>query len=221
MIANVPFRVRNAVGVIVSEGERTHNGEVVVNRRDGERLFEYEGDQANGRWVERGGYAGADAHERGPEREAPPIPHCDEASPCPECNCDGCAKMPLSAAEERSPWRYSESAYVEAAARAIGGIGNTVPPRPTILDDAKAAVFGDRERDYGHPRDDFRRTATLWRAWLLAKHGVAVPLDGFDVSKMLRDVKDARLINNVTHRDSHTDIAGYAAAGARAVGVDE
>lgn len=219
MTANVPFRVRNAAGVIVSEGERTHNGEVVVNRRNGERLFEYEGDQANGRWVERGGYAGAGAHERGPEGEAPPIPHCGEAAPCPECNCDGCAKMRLSAAEERSPWRYSESAYVEAAARAIGGAGNTVSPRPTILDDAKAAVYGDRERDYGTPIENMRRTAAMWNGWMESK-GHEARFAPEDVPDLFILAKMARWQESNTHRDSHVDVPGWAAVRARTVGID-
>lgn len=92
---------------------------------------------------------------------------------------------------------------------------------PNILREAEAAVYGDRERDYGHPRDDLRRTAVMWRAWLLARYGTDLSLDALDVSKMMRDVKDARLINGSLHRDSHVDIAGWAAAGARALGVDE
>lgn len=35
-----------------------------------------------------------------------------------------------------------------------------------ILDKARALVYGDRQKDYGHPADDYGRTARLWSALL-------------------------------------------------------
>lgn len=42
-------------------------------------------------------------------------------------------------------------------------------PEPTpleILDRARELVYGEREKDYGHPADDYKRTAALWSALL-------------------------------------------------------
>ena len=102
-----------------------------------------------------------------------------------------------------------------------GGAGPAPPPPPeTVLQEAQRLVYGDRERTYGHPRDDFRRTALRWRAHVLAKYDIDIPFDVLDVSMMQSDVKRSRLDESPLHRDSHTDLAGYAGAGARAVGVD-
>ena len=91
---------------------------------------------------------------------------------------------------------------------------------PNILREAEAAVYGPRQAAYGHPGDNMTKTAILWRAYLLAKYGADLPLDGADVSTMQRNVKDARLMESPDHRDSLVDIAGYAAVQARWVGLD-
>lgn len=97
-------------------------------------------------------------------------------------------------------------------------------PAPTILQEAQAAVYGDRERSYGHPRDDFARIAALWNGYGQARAprgAVLLPCGADDVAHMMVLLKMARLMEDPTHRDSWVDIAGYAAAGARAVGVDD
>lgn len=90
-----------------------------------------------------------------------------------------------------------------------------------ILREAEAAVFGPREGGYGHPARNFQRTADLWNGYLSALGHFDVDLSVLDVSHMMILLKMARLMETPTHRDSHVDIAGYAEAGARAVGVDE
>lgn len=82
-------------------------------------------------------------------------------------------------------------------------------------------MFGARAADYGHPSQNFLRIAVLWSAWLSAKNGRYIPVDVLDVGIMMAQVKQARLIESPMHRDSHVDIAGYAEATARAVGIDE
>lgn len=96
----------------------------------------------------------------------------------------------------------------------------------TILDEAAAAVYGEREQSYGHPRDDFARIAALWNGWLDASTTDDPGDESFtfrvdDVAQLMVLLKMARLMENPTHHDSWVDIAGYAAAGARAVGVDK
>jgi hypothetical protein len=76
---------------------------------------------------------------------------------------------------------------------------------PTILEEAQRLVYGDRERAYGHPREDFGRTAQMWSA--LFGH----PFRASDVPLAMICVKLAREMHG-HKRDNLTDIAGYAAA---------
>jgi len=80
----------------------------------------------------------------------------------------------------------------------------------TILDQAKEAVDGDRQRDYGHPAENHGCTAALWWAYLKRRHGVDLPIDAIDVCALNRLQKEARLAHTPDHRDSLVDLAGYA-----------
>ena len=73
-----------------------------------------------------------------------------------------------------------------------------------ILYEADKLTSGDRGRDYGHPLDDYTRTAALWSAYL----GLTVTAEQAQVCMML--VKISRLKNSPAHHDSLVDIAGYA-----------
>lgn len=86
---------------------------------------------------------------------------------------------------------------------------------PSILEEAQAVVYGPRQAAYGHPRDNFERTARLWTAYL------AISVSAVDVAQMMVLLKMARLMESPDHRDSWVDMAGYAATGARVMGVDE
>ena len=96
--------------------------------------------------------------------------------------------------------------------------GRLVARQRNVLQEANDAVYGEREASYGHPRDDFMRIATLWTAYLNAR--TTRIIDSRDVACMIVLLKMARLLETPTHRDSWVDLAGYAAAGARAAGVD-
>lgn len=76
----------------------------------------------------------------------------------------------------------------------------------TLLSEAKAAVEGPRQENYGHPKDNFERIAQLWGTIL--ERTVTVE----EVTLCMIALKIARLCNAPTHRDSYVDIAGYAAA---------
>ena len=76
--------------------------------------------------------------------------------------------------------------------------------KQTALDVAKSLVHGDRNADYGHPLDDFTRTAKMWSAIL----GIEVKPE--QVPLMMICVKLSRLTNDITKRDSIIDVAGYA-----------
>jgi hypothetical protein len=73
----------------------------------------------------------------------------------------------------------------------------------TILEEAQRLVHGDRGADYGHPLDDFSRTATMWGAIL----GFTVSAE--QVGLCMMALKISRQCNRVK-RDNLVDAAGYA-----------
>jgi hypothetical protein len=89
----------------------------------------------------------------------------------------------------------------------------------SIFEEAQRIVYGDREKVYGDPGKNIRAIAALWTVYLQQKYpdiNQPFPVDiGFvmseqDVCAMMRFVKEARLMNTPSHRDSLVDICGYA-----------
>lgn len=78
--------------------------------------------------------------------------------------------------------------------------------RSEILEKARQCVCEDRDRQYGHPEDNFGKIAELWSAYrgeyFLVK----------DVAMMMALVKVARIYAGESI-DSYVDLAGYAACG--------
>lgn len=72
----------------------------------------------------------------------------------------------------------------------------------TILQEAQRLVHGDRGEAYGHPLDDFSRTAKIWSAIL----GVEVTPE--QVGLCMVGVKISRECNQ-PKRDNRVDGAGY------------
>lgn len=86
------------------------------------------------------------------------------------------------------------------------------PPK-SILQEAHEIIFGDREQTYGSPDKNLQVIADFWTVHLRARGLVSQNEDLTinDVCGMMILLKQARLANNPTHRDSLVDIAGYAA----------
>lgn len=87
--------------------------------------------------------------------------------------------------------------------------------RGELLADAKEAIEGDRNKDYGSAAANFGRTAALWNAWTETYDGEAgdnQPYTPSDVAVFMILVKVARLAES-SKRDTWQDIAGYAACG--------
>jgi len=74
----------------------------------------------------------------------------------------------------------------------------------TILDEAHELTSGDRNDAYGHPADDYKRTAGMWSAWL------GTEITALQAQMMMAMVKISRLRHSPEHRDSLVDLAGYA-----------
>jgi len=77
----------------------------------------------------------------------------------------------------------------------------------TILQEAQRLVHGDRQAAYGHPYDDYARTARMWEAILGLPPYRITPSTA---CLMMAAVKISRQVNK-PKRDNMTDLAGYAA----------
>lgn len=92
---------------------------------------------------------------------------------------------------------------------ALGDDEDEIPrpePTETVCQEADRLVSLDRQAQYGHPRDDMNRTATMWEALL------GLPPGGIDpeqVAMCMIAVKLSRLCHGYK-RDTIVDIAGYA-----------
>ena len=72
-----------------------------------------------------------------------------------------------------------------------------------VLEEANSLVHGNRGDDYGHPIDDFTKTATMWSVIL------GVPVTAEQVGLCMCCVKISRQLNK-PKRDNMVDLAGYA-----------
>jgi hypothetical protein len=79
----------------------------------------------------------------------------------------------------------------------------------TVLEEAQRLVHGDRNRAYGHPLDDFGRTAEMATAMLRGKLREGAQLTAEDVGMFMILVKVSRQVNH-PKRDNMVDAAGYA-----------
>jgi hypothetical protein len=78
----------------------------------------------------------------------------------------------------------------------------------TILEEAQRLVHGDRGNAYGHPLDDFTKSALIMTAVLYDKLKPGVQVTAFDVPLIMEGVKISRE-TNAPKRDNRTDGAGY------------
>jgi len=75
-----------------------------------------------------------------------------------------------------------------------------------ILTEADQATSGDRNRDYGHPLENYGRTATYWNVYLSHHLG---PLTAEDIC-WLNILQKISREQHKSKRDNWTDIAGFA-----------
>jgi len=93
-----------------------------------------------------------------------------------------------------------------------------VPPRADVLQEAAALITGDRNAQYGSPRDDFGRSVGMWNSLGYRGPG-GRELKPSDLSILLICVKLSRA-TWMNKRDNWTDIGGYAGCGYE-VSLDE
>ena len=78
-----------------------------------------------------------------------------------------------------------------------------------VLEEAQRLVTGDRGEAYGHPLDDYTRTAALWSTLLADKLRPGEEFTPQDAIRCMIAVKLSRDVN-APKRDNRTDLAGYA-----------
>ncbi len=76
--------------------------------------------------------------------------------------------------------------------------------RADVPIEAAGLIEGDRNNEYGDPREMHQRAADIYNAYRGAM------LTAHDVAMILLSVKLARLAHMPDHRDSYVDICGYA-----------
>ncbi len=107
-------------------------------------------------------------------------------------------------------WRGSKGAEMEAAiARCLGleFYYQTPGNAQSLLDEVRRITNtsdGERNKDYGHPLDNFEQIAALYSAYL-GKDVTAEDVAALNICQKL-----SRLANSPDHRDSWVDVAGYA-----------
>lgn len=79
----------------------------------------------------------------------------------------------------------------------------------TILEEASRLTSGSRNKDYGHPLDDYLRTAALWTALLSHKLKPGEEITYQDAIRCMCAVKLSRDCH-APKRDNMVDLAGYA-----------
>lgn len=102
-------------------------------------------------------------------------------------------------------WQNSAGARAEYAIAQEYGLkmyGDTVVP--VELEANRLVRNGARQAVYGHPRDDFKRTAGMWSALL------GTEVSAHQVALMMAMLKMSRLVSTPDHRDSVVDLIGYA-----------
>jgi len=103
----------------------------------------------------------------------------------------------------------------------IDKVPRIVPESPkSILQEAQALVFGDRQASYGHPKDDYKQQAYIWTGMLLHKLAPGQRIEPHEAALLMVTLKARRCVFQ-PKRDSIVDMAGYAEVVARIVGEDE
>jgi hypothetical protein len=83
-----------------------------------------------------------------------------------------------------------------------------VLPRIEVLREAAAIIAGDRDKQYGSPKDNFSRIAVVWEVITGRKYSAE------EVAMMMVGLKVARFASNSGFQpDTWRDIAGYAGCG--------
>jgi len=90
----------------------------------------------------------------------------------------------------------------------------------TVLQEAQALVYGDREEAYSPPQRDYAKTAKIWTGILLEKLRPGVEITAEEAVLMMAGMKISREVFR-HKRDNLVDAAGYIACAERIVEAEE
>lgn len=83
----------------------------------------------------------------------------------------------------------------------------------SVISEGDELINGDREKDYGHPKESFRHIARLWDAYIkniLEIQSNILPKDVINMLSLMKKARHARTSTPVRdQRDSVRDDAGY------------
>lgn len=88
-------------------------------------------------------------------------------------------------------------------------LDTTDVPEESILQEAHRLTHGPRRADYGHPLDDYSRTAAIATALLSHKLKADEQISAAEMALLMVGVKLSRQVNH-PKRDNMVDAAGYA-----------
>jgi hypothetical protein len=77
--------------------------------------------------------------------------------------------------------------------------------RSKTLAEANDLINGDRQAEYGPPRQNFDRVAAMWSAYLNYE------VDGHDVAVCMALLKIARITSGAPKHDTYVDASAYMA----------
>jgi len=124
--------------------------------------------------------------------------------------------MPVLDAETLQPLQNTPVPLVHLHRLRIRCEESSQAPEP-VLDEAKRITASGRQEDYGHPSEDFARTARMWNGILAGKLREGAEVSAMDIPLCMIAVKLARQAHR-HKRDNLVDIAGYARTAAMIAG---
>jgi hypothetical protein len=133
--------------------------------------------------------------------DIPQIASCDALAVLPGWN----GKGARGSVWERYIAEYIYKIPIFAANTPFPAVDFQPKKEETALEEAHRIVNGARQKAYGHPLDDFSKTAKMWEGI------IGVPITPEQIALCMIAVKISRLRNTPDHRDSIVDIAGYTA----------
>jgi hypothetical protein len=142
---------------------------------------------------------------------------CDAIAMLPGWRNSRGAMLEYLIAHELSLTVYDAETLAPAEARRVNLRLIDGAAQESVLDEAKRITSAERQADYGHPRDDFARTALMWTGIFGGKLRDGESIAASDIPLCMIAVKLARQAHR-HKRDNLVDIAGYARTAAMVAG---
>lgn len=122
-----------------------------------------------------------------------------------------------NSAGARLEWQVAKSLGFEIVNGVLGEIegDDTDVSTPVEYEASSIVRNGERQMNYGHPNQDFARTAGMWTAFLAHKLVPGATITMEEMALMMGQLKMSRLASTPGHHDSLVDLIGYAICASR------